>query len=113
LPLVFWLSGAKVKKWHALKVGESARELSAKPKLPMPRSTLHLNIELEFAAVNLRADFILWLKAHEPREQMPGKQPVPTQPQARALNYANFIVWRWGRGMLGMQRASPDIGNAC
>jgi hypothetical protein len=42
---------------------------------------------------------------------MPSKQPAALarrRPQAIAHNKANVIVWRWGREMLGTQRASPD-----
>jgi hypothetical protein len=35
---------------------------------------------------------------------------VPTLPQALAPNYTNLLVWRWGRGMLGTQRASSGNG---
>jgi hypothetical protein len=51
---------------------------------------------------------VAWTSRTDAQQVTCNPRYVSTQRQALALNYTNRIVWRWGRGMLKKQRASPD-----
>jgi hypothetical protein len=90
---------------------ETARLPIAKPKPLTPRATLQSNVKRKGAAAEFRADFILWLQQHEICEQMPSKQPaaLARRPPGHKLLLCKYVIvngGRWGRGMLGAQRAS-------